>query len=305
MVEGGQRSRNRAAILLLVLLLIVLGLLAYFWYSSQQYKQKYEITYKEKQELQEERQRLLQRLDSLRNVLLSVQAERDEFSDSIQVLLAKIEDLQKKIRYWRGRYGKMAKKVQALEAEIRSLQATIDSLKQENQQLLAAKTQLESALQQEQAKRKNLEKTIEEAQILRAGNVQGMGLRVKGGEEVPTQNASKAKKLKVCFDVFHHPIVNPGTKTAYVRLTDPSQKLFYDKSKGSGVFLDKTHNAEIKYTIKQDFNYSGKDVNLCVVWEKPEDLKKFLPGVYQVEIYVDNYFAGKGEFELRKGLFVK
>lgn len=305
MAENTRQTSRRGYLILILLLLLAGGLAGLFFYQKRQAELAQMQTERELREVDSLRQQVSARLDSLRQEyekLLGINKQLDSLilrkTDTIAMLQDRIAYLVRD----RARLRKELKKVQEL---VSQYQADLDSLRQVIARLEAEKQQLQAELQQERQRREALEEEKSQAQILRAGNVKGYGLRPRGGEEVQTFNSSKAQKLEICFDVLSHPIVQAGTYTAYVRLVGPDQKLFYDKSKGSGVFRDKDHNAELQYTVKKDFSYQGKDVSLCVQWEKPEDLRKFLPGTYQVEIYVNGHFAGKGDFTLRKGLFVK
>ncbi len=303
---ANDKEKRRGLVILLLLLILVLGLLAgWFFYQKKQVELAKIQTEQKLREVDSLHKVAMARIDSLLAENSRLMGINKQLDSLLQLKNDTLIKLRKQLAWAYAQRREYYKKWKEAMKKIEQYQAFTDSLQRVIAQLKAENTRLLASLENERQIRKQLEEEKANAQILRAGNVNGYGLKIKGGQEVQTHNASKAKKLEVCFVVFSHPIVEHGPKTAYVRIIGPDGKLFFDKNKGSGVFREKQHNAEVQYTAKQDFNYAGKDVDICIKWDKPENLKKFLPGQYQVEIFVDGYMAGKGDFELRKGLFVK
>ncbi len=301
MAEG---KGNKGRVILLILLLLFLGLSGVLYYNNMQVKKEHQKTQEELQKTMELKAQLESELTALKQELENYKGKNEELNALVEAKQRELDSLLNVVKKWRGSYFALRKKYNELKAEREKLLAKIDSLVKANQALTQENVQLKQNLEQEQQRRQQLEEKIQNSQMLRAGNIKGWGFREKAGQKVKTYNYKKAKEIQVCFDVLKHPIVQPGTKTAYVRIISPAQQIFYDENLGSGKFKDLDMNAELQYTTKVTFDYTGEDKNLCVVWPET-DKQEFLPGKYQVEVYIDGHVGGYGDFELKKGLFVK
>jgi len=55
----------------------------------------------------------------------------------------------------------------------------------------------------------------------------------------------------------------------------------------------------LPYSIREDIDYTGKAMNVCVKWTKRENDKPAMKGTYTVTVYSEEKEIGSGTFELK------
>jgi len=65
-------------------------------------------------------------------------------------------------------------------------------------------------------------------------------------------------------------------------------------NKESGMF--KYHDREIAYSSKKEISYNGKKTDVCAYYISDTEL---LPGIYDVDIFMDNNQIGESKFTLK------
>jgi hypothetical protein len=70
-----------------------------------------------------------------------------------------------------------------------------------------------------------------------------------------------------------------------------------NRSTGSSTFKTSS-GEELMYTATTTVNYTGAKQNICLNYEEQED-KKFPPGEYLIEAYVDGLKVGSTNYTLR------
>ncbi|MBE9487661.1 MAG: hypothetical protein IMY73_00595 [Bacteroidetes bacterium] len=101
----------------------------------------------------------------------------------------------------------------------------------------------------------------------------------------------RADKLRVDFTLLANSIAQPGERTIYARVMDPSGYVISDSQ--SKVF-DFEGN-KLPYSESRTVDYANKDINVSI-YHPCEGLEK---GAYIVELYVDGSLAGKNEIVLK------
>src|SRR5207253_2262022 len=117
------------------------------------------------------------------------------------------------------------------------------------------------------------------------------------GKFVETALAKRTHKLEVCFDILDNKITKPGEKTVYLKITEPGGKPIGNKSTGSNSFTTSS-GEEVLYATSATIDYEGTKINQCLNYEEQED-KKFAPGTYLIEIYIDGNLSGAGSYVLK------
>ena len=79
-----------------------------------------------------------------------------------------------------------------------------------------------------------------------------------------------------------------------IRIIKPDNNVLYDISKGSGSF--KFNKREIFYTTRREILFNKKSQKLKFEYLKDIEFK---PGIYNVEVYTENYMIGKSEFIIK------
>lgn len=179
----------------------------------------------------------------------------------------------------------------------------MDSLYTVNQELHAENEKIRQDFRNEQTKSQSLVKDKEEltarvnqAAILRAYDVTATALKLKGGDkESPTDKASRTDRVNVCFTIGENSLLKPAKKIIYVCICRPD-KIVVTKTK----YDTFTFNGQtLPYSIREDINYEGKTMNLCVKWTKKENDKPAMKGTYTVAVYSDEKEIGSGTFQLK------
>jgi hypothetical protein len=58
------------------------------------------------------------------------------------------------------------------------------------------------------------------------------------------------------------------------------------------------NGVKLQYTVKKEFEYNNKSINMCLNWDKITD-QDALKGVYNVSIYLDGQEIGQSTFQLQ------
>ena len=224
-------------------------------------------------------------LDSLLN---EAQAKIDEQSKKIKAIGAKEKNMRT-----------MNAQIQQQLADLRILRddylGRIDSLLMVNKQLVTDKEQLSG---QNITLSKSLENTVATASVLKSEYIKVNSFKRKGnGKYVETALAKRTHKLEVCFDILDNQISKQGDKIVYLKITEPGGKPIGNRSTGSSSFKTSA-GEEVLFASSSNINFTGAKQSLCMNYEEQED-KKFAPGTYKVEIYIDGNLSGAGSCMLR------
>ena len=192
------------------------------------------------------------------------------------------------------------KKYQSLQKEMDVLLAQNDSLRVENSYLATSldstRVRLEertmftdSLLVQNTA----LAEVVENAAVLSTVGLKGFGVIERtSGKLIPTERASRADKIRVCFTVAKNALVQGGDQELYVQVIDP-------KSNTLGLneqvqFEEKTLN----YSIISKFNYENGNLNICE-FVASKGKNKFEKGRYVVNVFNEKDLVSTSEFTLK------
>lgn len=282
---------------ILILALVILG----FW----TFRQRSELTSLIK-EKDFEKADLQQQLDSVVAEHNRTKQAYGALSDSLKTKDSVIQANAVEIRNLLGtkwEYEKVKKKLAMLQTIAQGYVRQMDSLYTVNQQLHAENEKIREDFRNEQSKSQSLVKDKEEltervhqAAILRAYDVTSTALKLKGGnKESPTDKASRTDRVNVCFTIGENPLVKPGKKIIYVCISRPD-KIVVTKTKYDTFMFN---GQSLPYSIREDIDYTGKAMNVCVKWTKRENDKPAMKGTYTVTVYSEEKEIGSGTFELK------
>jgi hypothetical protein len=209
----------------------------------------------------------------------------------------------KKLLDTQWEYNKVRKKLALLQKVAQGYVHQMDSLYTVNRELQAENDKISQDYKNEQTKNKSLVKDKEELseKMNQAANLKAYGvnvtpLKLKGGlKEEPTEKASRTDRLKICFTIGENPLIKSAKKIIYIRITRPDnvvvQKTKYDTFVYNG--------QAIPYSLREDVEYKGQAMNICVVWTKKDTDKAAMRGKYTITINSDDKEIGNGSFELK------
>lgn len=213
---------------------------------------------------------------------------------------AKVEQLIKELN---SEKTKSAKRIKELQDEIGTLKgllrhyiAQVDSLNKENGQLRAENTEiknenreLSSRVRDVTERAEHLSERMTLAEKLNVTGVSFMGLKKNGKEE---KNITKAKQLRVTFTIPQNNSTPVGTKTIYLRLTNPEGQLL-----GGGTSFD-FEGKSLAASARKTIEYSGDELSgVTIYWDVNTTLN---PGDYTVELFTDGYRLTSRHFTMKK-----
>lgn len=298
-METQNQDQKRGGMLWIILLLLSVALNIYQWQnhtsSVNTYEQKVDTLVVERVNVEKELSDAKSELEKYRGI----SANLDSLLNEAQ---AKMDEQSKKIRL----IGSREKNVKALNEQMQKQLADlqllrddylgrIDSLLMANQQLVTEKEQLTTNVE---SLSKNLQTTVAAASVLKSEYIKVKSFKRKGnGKYVETALAKRAHKLEVCFDILDNAISKQGDKPVYLKITEPGGKPVGNRSTGSNTFKTSS-GEEVMYASTKNVNFTGAKQNVCMNYEEQED-KKFPPGTYLIEVYVEGNLSGAGSYVLR------
>jgi hypothetical protein len=313
--EGSQQPpKDNRKLIYGLLIAALLGTWGYVVYDKS--KSKEQITQLQTQysnvdsarnEIQEEYNDALARMDSLTGTNTKLTAELSDRQKDIDKLKANIKaELGKK----NADLSKAKAMIAELNGKINDLVAEVDRLKAENQELTVTNQRVTAERDTISAQKTVVEQTLattqeEKAHVedigstLHASNINITAIDVKNsGKEKTTTTAKRVDVFRVSFDLDENRISPSGTKELMVTVTGPDGKPITVPST-SGTFTTR-EEGDKTFTNKVSVNYEqGKRTPVSFDW-KPE-AGKYQEGVYKVEIYQNGFKIGEGTKSLKKG----
>jgi hypothetical protein len=287
-------------ILLVVLALGIIGLSV--WLISVKGEMKDLLVEKEVQKFE-----LEQELDRLMSDHLLLKESYGEASDSLATLDSLIQanavEIKKLLNY-KWEFFAVKKKLDRLQVVAQGYVRQMDSIVTVNQELTQENFEIKEVIKQQKRDYQNLEKVkddlntkVDEASILSVYNLTGTPVYQKsGGKEVESDKIRRVNRVRVCFTVGANTIVEPGSKTLYVRIAQPDKEILVP---GRGTEYSFDSNGEtLQYSIKKDFNYQNESLQFCVYWDK-RSTQDMYAGTYHVDIFDGDNNIGHTTFTLR------
>jgi predicted nuclease with TOPRIM domain len=279
-----------AIVVTLVVLSIVLAIKLYI-NTSQRNAVKEDLSYveTEKKKLEVELNGLITEYDSLKteNDTLNTQLQAEQ--DRIKKLLSIQASNVTKIKMYQS-------ELETLRKVMRSYIVQIDSLNTKNRELTETNIQTQQELNKVSTNYEQLSKKSEElssivkiAQKLNAENITAEGVNKKSK---PKDRISKIEKIKVCFKILENAVALAGTKTIYLRISRPDDVILSSPEAGMFDF----EGQSLAYSAKRDLDYENKDIDICIYWDKTEEL---IPGTYIINLYAEGYDIGTATFILK------
>ena len=130
---------------------------------------------------------------------------------------------------------------------------------------------------------------MEIASILNANNIVVIALRNDKGRE--TIRYDKAIRLRTCFTLRENPILEPGPKTIYLRISRPDDVIL-----SAGVNYFDFEGVQTLFTASREVSYENVDVDMCIYWQNDGQL---VPGDYNLVLYADGHEIGSTSFALK------
>jgi hypothetical protein len=262
--------------------------------------------------LAEKEQQRLELKSELDSVLIEherVKQEYGQLSDSLSVKDSLIQANAveiKRLLDTEWEYYKVKKKLSQLQVIAQGYVVQMDSLyrvnaalTEENQAMKKDIKTLQKAKEEADKDREQLTQKVEIAAILKAINMEAIGLRYRTGseKEVPTDKVQRVDQVRVCFTIAENKISMPGKKDIYIRIARPDQEILIKSRLDDYSF--EYQGERLQYSIMQTIEYENAPVDLCLYWKKDFSNQELMPGLYHVDIFCENAIIGHTTFTLR------
>ncbi len=299
MEEQSPSTRNYKIILAVIAILVLILLFWLFIQRSQLLK-----LVKEKET---EKTELQHNLDSLMTEHNKIKKSYGALSDSLRSkdsIIQKNAVEIKKLLDTEWEYNKISKKLAMLQKVAQGYVRQMDSLYTVNRELTAENDHIRQEVKTEQHRNQNLIKDKEElkekmsqAAFIKAYDVTATTYKLKSGKtkEEATDKASRAQRIRVCFTIGENPLVATGKKIIYIRIQRPDNVIVIKSKYDTFAFNGQT----LPFSLREDIDYQGKAMNVCVPWTKKDDDKPAMKGKYIVTVFADDKEIGTGSFDLK------
>ena len=210
--------------------------------------------------------------DVANNKLIQARERIEGLMDSLKISDNNVRSL------WRYK-----KKFLDLQDEMKELMLENNTLKEENSMLTntldSTKVQLNDRIVYNDSllnQNTQLATIVRDASVLSAVSLKGLGVIIRSsGKLIPTERASRADELKICYTVPKNKLVTTGEKDFFVQILDPKNNILGENKQIN--FEEKILN----YSLSSKFNYTGKNLDICE-FVKPRG-KKFEKGTLYCE----------------------
>lgn len=295
-LEKESKSSNKKIIIISFLVVIVAIIGIKFYLDSE----------KENEQLQQNLEQTYNELDSISTQLDQKIADIESLGGDISELQlirknleAEKEDLKKsnnwaanQIQRYKDKVGGYEELLSLQDEKIKKLEAINKELLSENTNLKSEKNQLNDSISKLKNNREELEGKVAVASRLKAENIKIIAINKRGRERDDHEYKPRhIEKLKIKFNLAENSVAQPEGKEIILRVINPLGNALFDVATGSGSFM--IDGKEMFYTAKQEILFDNTQQQLSFIYDRGEEYEE---GVYQLELYADDYVIGKEKF---------
>jgi len=299
-MEEQNSSKRKYTIYLSILGILLLIML--FWLFIQRSQLMKLVNEKEMEKVS-----LQHNLDSLMTEHNNLKKSYGALSDSLKakdsLIQVNAEEI-KKLLATQWDYNTIHKKFERLQKVAQGYVHQMDSLYTVNRELAAENDRIRQVVKTEQNRNQNLMKDKEElkekmnqAAFIKAYDVTATPYKLKSGgtKEQVTDKASRTDRIRICFTIGENPLVTSGKRIVYIRVVRPDNVVVIKSKYDTFTFNGQT----IPFSLREDIDYQGKAMRVCVDWTKKDNDKAAMKGKYMVTVFTDDKEIGSGSFDLK------
>jgi len=299
-LESSPKKKNNIVVHIMYIL-IILALIAgvcYFYMQNQSASRSLVICDTSKNSVINERDAMIQRLDSVETQLTQARDQNGQLSQEIEAKLSDIKALKARIYSMKANMDSVTyfrREIESMRKVAVHYLTMIDSLGVANKQLADANNQLSTKVDEQQKvdveKTKQLEdlsSKVEKAAIMKAGNIVITCINVKSK---PVTKAKKVVKIKSTFTILGNALIEKGQKYVYERIIRADGSCLSFDEKNTFVY----DNSPILFTEKTEINYQNEDLETTIFYNATDDI---IPGAYTVQLFCDGKSIGQTQFTL-------
>jgi hypothetical protein len=294
-MEDSKNSNNKFLIIALALLLV--GISIYTFYSSTKLNKLNDAIEVEKNEIASNLDSMIVKYEDAISKNTSMSNELSLERDRIIMLRDSVKNMKvinyEMLRKFRSQIFKLEEtnkqlfqKNEVLISENRTLSSNLDSVKVVVSNQLAKNDTL-TVLNQ------GLSEKVKIGSILKVNSAKILAMRERsGGKLVETSRSRNTDAFRVNFTIAKNEISEPGERNVYIQIVDLKGSTI--ARKGQLVLFD---NTSIDYSDKTIVNYVNEPIDIISLVEVNRDNIK--DGVYTVNIFIENKFAGASQITLK------
>ena len=294
-MEDSKNSNNKFLIIALALLLV--GISIYTFYSSTKLNKLNDAIEVEKNEIASNLDSMIVKYEDAISKNTSMSNELSLERDRIIMLRDSVKNMKvinyEMLRKFRSQIFKLEEtnkqlfqKNEILISENRVLSSNLDSVKVVVSNQLAKNDTL-TILNQ------GLSEKVKIGSILKVNSAKILAMRERsGGKLVETSRSRNTDAFRVNFTIAKNEISEPGERNVYIQIVDLKGSTI--ARKGQLVLFD---NTSIDYSDKTIVNYVNEPIDIISLVEVNRDNIK--DGVYTVNIFIENKFAGASQITLK------
>jgi len=294
MIVNPQLFNYRLIISSLLVVLTVLGIYSFNKYKSiESYE---EFLKQEKVLIETELSDMLTSYDELSqdyNLMASqLQEAKTETKDALDSLRLLDGDLSIITRF--------KEQLIVLKSKSKVLLSTIDSLNSANIKLQKEKRYALNTIKKNTSTIIDLEevndslnKSIDNAAVIIASNINATSYKLKSGKKRFTDRAKRANVIDVCITLNENHLASKGNKDIYIQIVSPQGNVVSDK--GEVVF----GNTSLNYSKRELVNYNNENLEICTAVVADKEDQPFLKGYYFVNVFHRNVKLGSTSIELK------
>lgn len=307
MKQEVKKERKSGRAIYLVIILLLSAACAYLGWKYWQEKNRADKVEVRIKEVFIERDNVKGQLLELQEEYAKLQTNDAKLQSELDERRAEIAKLIEEAEKYKGNefeLRRLRKELSTLREIMKGYIKHIDSLNTVNQQLVAEKGQITQELTLEKGKTAQLsqEKTdlqgvVNMAQLLKAYNINAVGVRYKSGgkKEITTDKAKRVEKLKVSVTLGENKISKKGSKTIFVRIVTPDGQEMFQEQDDSNMFM--FNGSKGFFAGKHSFDYNQNELEVVVYCDNTG--QEYVPGKYIIEIGQEGAIIGSSTMTLK------
>lgn len=295
----GKKSGTGMHVVYLLLILAIAGGGIYLYLQMESVKQALAETEVERDNEIDLKEQSIAELNTLKKEYESLKTDNDSINEIVNAKIEEIESLKKKVYFYsRKSYdvSKYKKEIKQLTEALKHTYKVIDSLNVANKYLIDSVDTLSVALEEQlkldAEKTQEMEvmaKKIDLGSALKLQNLIAEPINAKGKISLKAKKVTGVKIIGLIAENF---VVDPGTKTIYARIIDPSDAVLTKSTDNVFEFEEE----ELIYSTSKDVQYTNNEAKLSIDFDVPGEVG---PGTYEVKLFAEGKQIGQTKFILK------
>lgn len=297
-IEEKSKSNNTKILIVLFILVIAGAIGVKFYLDSAEENEKLKAdlqeTYSELDSISSQLDNRIAEIELLGGDISELQLIRKNLEEEKEELKKSNNWAANQIKRYKDKVSGYEELLNLQDEKIKKLEAINDQLLTENTDLKSEKNVLSDSIVELRNRRSELADKVALASQLKAENIRIFGLNEKGKEREDEFRSRQIEKLKVTFNLAENKVAQPQGKNIILRVIDPKGNALFDIATGSGSFM--VDGKEMFYTAQQEILFDNTQQKLAFIYDRGQEYEE---GVYEVELFADNYMIGKGNFTVK------